>query len=316
VLKEVLYIPIIDTSLVSMIRYYAAGGTLIKERLYSVNRACCGLLDFKRHGFFLQLKGLPTPKLSGPCLHYSYPIEVQIPYKDPEQYRDYIPISPSDSEASSPDTGPMPNTELDQQLEQGPDPLVLDPSEASEIQGEPNIGPLASDLTQGLIEPNPLSQPPKQPTEYQELLELAILWHARLGHIGLGLLKKTAKITEALPDFTAIKSRDFYCQACIRAKATRVPSKDPIPDPPRALDRLEGDTFKIKPTPYNRKPVCLLLVDRKTRYRWVFNLPNKEGKTLSTAIIGFFRSLKNTYNRYPLELHFNGGTEITGDLQT
>jgi len=213
VLKEALYIPTIDTSLVSGIRHYAAGGTLIKERLYSVNRACCGLLDFKRHGFFLQLKGLPTPKLSGPCLHYSYPIEVQIPYKDPEQYRDYIPISPSDSEASSPDTGPMPDTALDQQLEQEPDsdPFVLEPSEASEIQGEPNIGPLASDLTQGLIEPNPLSQPPKQPTEYRELLELAILWHARLGHIGLGLLKKTAKIIEALPDFTAIKNQDFYC---------------------------------------------------------------------------------------------------------
>jgi Reverse transcriptase (RNA-dependent DNA polymerase)/GAG-pre-integrase domain len=326
VLKEALYIPTLDTSLVSGIRHYASGGTLLRERLYSADRACCGLFSFQQHGFFFKLKGLDRPKLQGPHLHYSYPLEVQIPYKDPNSYKDYIPIAP---EATEPSEASESDSE-DQDSIQPPDQQLQQPGEipkqgsnieqkvsiSPELLGlQPNIGPLAPDLTQGFIQPNPLQYKPKQPKTYEDLLQSALLWHARLGHIGLGLLKKTAIVTEALPDFTAIKAPDFYCEACIRAKALRAPSKDPIPDPPRALDRLEGDTFKIKPMPYNRRPMCLLLVDRKTRYRWVFTLPNKEGKILSTIIIGFFKHLKNTYNRYPSELHFDGGTEITGDLQ-
>ena len=153
-LQDALYIPTLDTSLVSGIRYYTLGGTLIKERLFTADRACCGLLHFERHGFFFQLKGLQTPKLLGPHLHYSYPLEVQIPYKDPETFRDYTSISPTDSEASSPNLGETPDIALNQPPEQGPDSEPLAPEPEPE-QG-PNIGPLAPDLTQGLIEPNPL----------------------------------------------------------------------------------------------------------------------------------------------------------------
>ncbi|KAK2074619.1 hypothetical protein P8C59_008813 [Phyllachora maydis] len=127
-----------------------------------------------------------------------------------------------------------------------------------------------------------------------------------LGHIGLRLLKKTSSITKGLPNFDKIKEADFHCSSCDRGKAVRRVSKALIPDLPRVLDLIEGDTVKIRPRPYNRNPIVLLLVDRKSRYKWGFNLPNKSGPIVANAIKGFFRGLRNGFGRYPTKFHFDG----------
>ncbi|KAK2073342.1 hypothetical protein P8C59_007631 [Phyllachora maydis] len=49
-----------------------------------------------------------------------------------------------------------------------------------------------------------------------------------------------------------------------RGQVVRKVSKALIPNLPRVLDLIEGDTIKIRPRPYNRNPIVLLLVDRKT----------------------------------------------------
>ncbi len=54
-------------------------------------------------------------------------------------------------------------------------------------------------------------------------------------------------------------------------------------------------------------------MDQKTRYRWVFQLANKEGPTVAVAIKGFFQGLFNRYGRYPSEFHYDGG-DISEDL--
>ncbi|KAK2071011.1 hypothetical protein P8C59_005468 [Phyllachora maydis] len=161
-----------------------------------------------------------------------------------------------------------------------------------------------------------LKEPNIGQRDYYNLLNLAKLWHVRLGYIGLRLLKKTSGITKGLPNFDKIKEADFHCSSCDRGKAVRRVSKALIPDPPRVLDLIEGDTVKIRPRPYNRNPIVLLLVNRKSRYRWVFNLPNKSGPIVANAIKGFFRGLRNGFGRYPTKFHFDGGTEITDLLTT
>ncbi|KAK2069819.1 hypothetical protein P8C59_004366 [Phyllachora maydis] len=180
-------------------------------------------------------------------------------------------------------------------------------------------------LREPVIEGNKVEKAISSPTlkepnigqrDYYNLLNLAKLWHVRLGHIGLRLLKKTSSITKGLPNFDKIKEADFHCSSCDRGKAVRRVSKALIPDPPRVLDSIEGDTVKIRPKPYNRNPIVLLLVNRKSRYRWVFNLPNKSGPIVANAIKGFFRGLRNGFGRYPTKFHFDGGTEITDLLTT
>jgi histone deacetylase 1/2 len=91
----------------------------------------------------------------------------------------------------------------------------------------------------------------------------------------------------------------------------RVSPKAPIPNPLEVLDRLEGDTFKIDPVPYNKCPIGLLLIDRKSRFRLLELLPNRTGQVVSKALKRLFKGFKVQYNRYPKHFHFDGGTEVT-----
>ena len=112
----------------------------------------------------------------------------------------------------------------------------------------------------------------------------------------------------------SIKEADFRCKSCDLAKAVRRPNNKPIQDPDRVLDRLEGDTFKISPTPHNRRRIGLIIVDQKSRYRWLILLKSREATEVVPAIQGLFRQLKNQYGRYPIEFHYDGGTEACNKL--
>ena len=95
----------------------------------------------------------------------------------------------------------------------------------------------------------------------------------------------------------------------------RRPAKGPLVDPLQYLDSIEGDIFELKPKAHDKSSVMLLLIDRKTRYRWAFLLINKAGPTIFSAIKSFFKRLKNQYNCYPKRLFFDGGKEINSDLE-
>ncbi|KAK2069058.1 hypothetical protein P8C59_003665 [Phyllachora maydis] len=345
VLDNVLYLPNININIVSGVRHYDSGGCLIKETLYGGDRRCIAVLDFKKSGFFLDVKGSSKPILHA---NFAFPlglssyttksielqrnkIVVEIPSNSIRK-EDYRPIIEDAivSEAIEPNkryklrNSPAKGTTLE----------GVGPSLRGKRPGRPTrepepltgTGDLPCVLREPVIEGNKvvekaISSPTlKEPNigqrDYYNLLNLAKLWHVRLGHIGLCLLKKTSSITKGLPNFDKIKEADFHCSSCDRGKAVRRVSKALIPNPPRVLDSIEGDTVKIRPRPYNRNPIVLLLVDRKSRYRWVFNLPNKSGPIVANAIKGFFRGLRNGFGRYPTKFHFDGGTEITDLLTT
>ncbi|KAK2068570.1 hypothetical protein P8C59_003203 [Phyllachora maydis] len=63
VLDNVLYLPNININIVSRVRHYDSGGCLIKETLYRGDRRCIAILDFKKSGFFLNVKGSSKPIL-------------------------------------------------------------------------------------------------------------------------------------------------------------------------------------------------------------------------------------------------------------
>ncbi|KAK2075474.1 hypothetical protein P8C59_009600 [Phyllachora maydis] len=202
------------------------------------------------------------PSLRGkrPCRPVEPLATAQAPYQSPREPREPEPLT---------GTGDLPRVLREPVIEGN---KVVEKAISSPTLKEPNIGQ----------------------RDYYNLLNLAKLWHVRLGYIGLRLLKKTSSITKGLPNFDKIKEADFHCSSCDR----------------------EGDTVKIRPRPYNRNPIVLLLVDRKSRYRWVFNLPNKSGLIVANAIKGFFRGLRNGFGRYPTKFYFDRGTEITDLLTT
>ncbi|KAK2070463.1 hypothetical protein P8C59_004953 [Phyllachora maydis] len=343
VLDNVLYLPNIDINIVSGVRHYDSGGCLIKETLYRGDRRYIAVLDFKKSGFFLDVKGSSKPILHA---NFAFPlglssyttksiepqrnkIVVEIPSNSIRK-EDYRPIIEDAivSEAIEPNkryklrNSPAKGTTLE----------GIGPSLRGKRPGRP-IEPLATaqaayQSPRKTREPKPLTGTKDLPCVLREpviegnkVVEKAIssptLKEPNIGQRDYYNLLNLAKfITKGLPNFDKIKEADFHYSSYDRGKAVRRVSKALIPNPPRVLDSIEGDTVKIRPRPYNRNPIVLLLVDRKSRYRWVFNLPNKSGPIVANAIKGFFRGLRNGFGRYPTKFHFNGGTEITDLLTT
>ncbi|KAK2071305.1 hypothetical protein P8C59_005741 [Phyllachora maydis] len=305
VLDNVLYLPNININIVSGVRHYDSGGCLIKETLYGGNRRCIAVLDFKKLGFFLDVKGS-----SKPILHANFAFPLGLSSYTTKSIEPPIIEDAIVSKAIEPNK----RYKLRNSLAKGTTLEGVGPS----LRGKRPCRPTR--------EPEPLTGTGDLPCVLRELViegnkvEKAIssptLKEPNIGYIGLCLLKKTSSITKGLPNFDKIKEADFHCSSCDRGKAVRRVSKALIPNLPRVLDLIEGDTVKIRPRPYNRNPIVLLLVDRKSRYRWVFNLPNKSGLIVANAIKGFFRGLRNGFGRYPTKFHFDGGTEITDLLTT
>ena len=73
-----------------------------------------------------------------------------------------------------------------------------------------------------------------------------------------------------MPNLQGLKKADIDYNACTKSKMMRRPAKGLLADPIQSLDSIEGDTFELKPKAHNRSSIVLLLIDKKTRYRWAF----------------------------------------------
>ncbi|KAK2068915.1 hypothetical protein P8C59_003529 [Phyllachora maydis] len=308
VLDNVLYLPNININIVSRVRHYNSGGCLIKETLYGGDRRCIAVLDFKKSGFFLDVKGSSKPILHA---NFAFPlgltsynttksiepqrnkIVVEIPSNSIRK-EDYRPIIEDAivSEAIEPNkryklrNSPAKGTTLEgvgpslrgKRPRRPVEPLATaqapyqspcktrEPKPLTGTRDLPRV--LREPVIKGNKEEKAISSPTlKEPNigqrDYYNLLNIAKLWHVRLGHIGLRLLKKTSSITKGLPNFDKIKEADFHCSSCDRGKAVR----------------------RVSPI-------------------------------VANAIKGFLRGLRNGFGRYPTKFHFDGGTEITDLLTT
>ncbi|KAK2071853.1 hypothetical protein P8C59_006243 [Phyllachora maydis] len=327
VLDNVLYLPNIDINIVSRVRHYNSGGCLIKETLYGGNRRCIAVLDFKKSGFFLDVKGSSKPILHA---NFAFPLGLSsYTTKSIEPQRNKIVVEIPSNSIRKEDYRPI--------IEDAIVSEAIEPNKRYKLRNSPAKGTTLEGIGPSLKgkrphrptrEPKPLTGTGDLPRVLREpviegnkVVEKAIssptLKEPNIGQRDYYNLLNLAKfITKGLPNFDKIKEADFHCSSCDRGKAVRRVSKALIPDPPRVLDSIEGDTIKIRPRPYNRNPIVLLLVNRKSRYRWVFNLPNRSGPIVANAIKGFFRGLRNGFGRYPTKFHFDGGTEITDLLTT
>ncbi|KAK2073815.1 hypothetical protein P8C59_008064 [Phyllachora maydis] len=307
------------------VRHYNSGGCLIKETLYRGDRRYIAILDFKKSGFFLDVKGSSKPILYA---NFAFPLGLSsYTTKSIEPQRNKIVVEIPSNSIRKEDYRPI--------IEDAIVSEAIEPNKRYKLRNSPAKGTALEGIGPSLRgkrpcrptrEPEPLTgtgdlpcmlrEPVIEGNKVEKAISSPTLKEPNIGHIGLRLLKKTSSITKGLPNFDKIKEADFHCSSYDRGKAVRRVSKALIPDPPRVLDSIEGDTVKIRPRPYNRNPIVLLLVNCKSRYRWVFNLPNKSGPIVANAIKGFFRGLRNGFGRYPTKFHFDEGTEITDLLTT
>jgi len=111
-------------------------------------------------------------------------------------------------------------------------------------------GRVTEDLEDLLLKgPSPSRKATKPSKRSPKLLKLAYLWHKKLGHISLRLLKKTAKIAQRVPNFNSISEEDFLCLAYNRAKAVRRLNHRPIDNPKSILNSLKKIPFLLSLCP-------------------------------------------------------------------
>ncbi|KAK2070817.1 hypothetical protein P8C59_005284 [Phyllachora maydis] len=264
VLDNVLYLPNIDINIISGVRYYDSGGCLIKETLYRGDRRCIAVLDFKKSGSFLDVKGSSKPILYA---NFAFPLGLSsYTTKSIEPQRNRIVVEIPSNSIRKEDYRPFIEDAIVSEAIKPKKRYKLrnSPAKGTTLEGTRELKPLTGtrDLPYMLKEPvikgnkvveKAISSPTlKEPyigqRDYYNLLNLAKLWHVRLGHIGLRLLKKTSSITKGLPNFDKIKEADFHCSSYDRGKAVRRVNLD--------LD-LEG---AVSPDPSNlntKKPISI-----------------------------------------------------------
>ncbi|KAK2073783.1 hypothetical protein P8C59_008032 [Phyllachora maydis] len=287
VLDNILYLPNININIVSRVRHYNSGGCLIKETLYGGNRRYIAVLDFKKSAFFLNVKGSSKPIL---YVNFAFPLGLSsYTTKSIELQRNKIVVEIPSNSIRKEDYRPI--------IEDAIVSEAIEPNKRYKLRNSPAKG-----TTLEGVGPSLRGKRPCRPTREPEPLT------------GTGDLPRVLR--EPVIEGNKVVEKAISSPTLKEPNIVRRVSKALIPDLPRVLDLIEGDTVKIRPRPYNRNPIVLLLVDRKSRYRWVFNLPNKSGPIVANAIKGFFRGLRNGFSRYPTKFHFDGGTEITDLLTT
>ncbi|KAK2067176.1 hypothetical protein P8C59_000935 [Phyllachora maydis] len=253
VLDNVLYLPNIDINIVSGVRHYDSGGCLIKETLYRGDRRCIAVLDFKKSGFFLDVKGSSKPILHA---NFAFPLGLSsYATKSIEPQRKKIVVEIPSNSIRKEDYRPI--------IEDAIVSEAIEPNKRYKLRNSPAKGTTLEGVGPSLRgkrpcrptrEPEPLTGTGDLPRVLRELVikgnkvEKAIssptLKEPNIGQRDYYNLLNLAKfITKRLPNFDKIKEADFHCSSY----------------------SIEGDTVKIRPRPYNRNPIVLLLVNRKTK---------------------------------------------------
>ncbi len=320
VFKDALYLLDIDVNLFSGLKYYKLGGYLEKNRLCTSQEGIITRLNIVKTGFFIPLKGHKSCSVFANFCFSSYrddfyifvparPLKVGFirlnvleggtPKPGFHRFKDRQRSEVSEG-VNIGDNG-FRDLSSWESTEGGPcvsEDRPCEPVESQEVTVGPeqaSIGGLDLETSRGTARERPyVSAEPRDVEEtddtrrnlrgYNVLLQLASLWYIRLGHLGLNLFKKTVKITSGMPNLDAVKEEDFVCLVCDRSKAVRRLNLRVLPDLLRILDILEGDIFKVKFRPYNKRFIRLFIIDCKLRFRWVTLFLNCQGPTVFNAI--------------------------------
>ncbi len=351
IFEDALYLPDIDVNLFNGLKYYKSRGYLEKNRLYIFQRRIITRLNIVKTGFFIPLKGY---KSRSAFINFCFSFYRDDSYISiPARPLKAGPIKPNALERGTPKPGlhrpkdrqrseileginignnSFKDSSSWESIERGPrmpEDRPCKPVESQEITIGPeqaSIDGLNPETSRGTAKERPyiFAEPRdveetddtyRNPRGYNALLQLTNLWHIRLGHLGLNLLKKTVKIINGIPNLNVVKKEDLVYLAYDRNKAVKRPNLKVFPNLLKILNTLKEDIFKIKPKPYNKRPIRLFIINRKSRFKWMILLPNRQRPTVFNAIQNLFNGFKNRNYRYPTRFHFDNSNEINSLLQ-
>nr|XP_016446556.1 PREDICTED: uncharacterized protein LOC107771645 [Nicotiana tabacum] len=139
-----------------------------------------------------------------------------------------------------------------------------------------------------------------------------VLWHKRLGHAPLRVLKRI----QSLPN---VQLKDHFCTVCHVAKQTRVPFPSSNACSINAFDLIHVDVWEpYRVSTHNGRKYFMTLVDDYSRFIWLFLMNDNEESIV--ILKNFLLLVKNQFHCSTKCLRSDNGTkffnnQVTGLLQ-
>lgn len=130
-------------------------------------------------------------------------------------------------------------------------------------------------------------------------------WRQRLGHVGQGILKKTAQFCVGIEGIDV--SELSTCETCHLSKAQKYLSIEPRPVPGESLDEIFIETIRKLPTSLNGMQYTVVLTEAKTRMRWIITTNGKD--EIPSELVKWIDYQYNQYEKRIRIVFRDGGTE-------
>ncbi|KAK2069824.1 hypothetical protein P8C59_004371 [Phyllachora maydis] len=223
VLDNVLYLLNIDINIISGVRHYNSGGCLIKETLYRGDRRCIAVLDFKKLGFFLNVKGSSKPILHA---NFAFPLGLSsYTTKSIEPQRNKIVVEIPSNSIRKEDYRPI--------IEDAIVSKAIEPNKRYKLRNSPAKGTTLEGIGPSLRGKRPRrpTRKPKPLTSTRDLPRMLREPVIEGNKVGKAISSPTLKepnisqrdyynllnlakfITKGLPNFDKIKEADFHCSS-------------------------------------------------------------------------------------------------------
>jgi Reverse transcriptase (RNA-dependent DNA polymerase)/GAG-pre-integrase domain len=137
------------------------------------------------------------------------------------------------------------------------------------------------------------------------------LWHERLGHLGIGNLKKLAKITTGL-DLTHMPENDCTCEGCLKGRMRDISHRNSLAVGAKPYEVIYSDVDGPMKVPgYDGSRYFCTFLDAATKESEIFNI---KYKSEVPAMYRRYKAMKERPNegRIIRRLHSDGGGEYLG----
>ena len=175
-----------------------------------------------------------------------------------------------------------------------------------------DTGPTSNQpITNGSITTNLSASPsPESPPTSERGFTNSLLWHYRLAHAAISTITK-------IPGINVTDTKhNSHCDACLRAKFTKLPFNQILYTANQKLLIIHSDLCGPFVTSLGKSAYYITFTDDFTRFVWVYTIPNKEASTIKSVFLQWKNKVELESGHKVKIVRTDGGGEYKKELTT